>query len=79
MILKNIKKVFFDESLTANQDLDFGINMVENGFKVFRLKDTGILINNGKSAMFDNPMQRLVRKTETLQKIIIKWGIKEYR
>lgn len=69
------KKIFFDESLDANQDVDFGCNCVNEGIKTYRLKDTGIKINRGKSAMFTNPMNRLVRKHETLKIITKKWNL----
>lgn len=76
MILKNIRNMYFDETLDANQDVDFGLNLVHNGFKCFRLKDTNVIINRGKSVMFDNPMQRLYKKSLSLDKIKIKWKIK---
>jgi len=76
-ILKNLdNKLYFDEMLDANQDLDFGINLVNNGYECFRLKDENIVINRGKSVMFDNPMQKIHRKSVALDKIKIKWNLK---
>ncbi len=84
LIVKNLnkkygKKVYFDESLDSNQDLDFGINLKLNKFKVFILNTTNITINKGKSVMFENQMQRLCEKNKTLQIILKKWGLKEYK
>jgi hypothetical protein len=83
LIIKNLnklynKKIFFDETLDANQDYDFGINLVKNGCKVITLNTEQIIINKNKSVMFDNQMQRLYKKNETLQKIIKKWGLDKY-
>lgn len=69
------KQLFFDESLTANQDVDFGCNCMNEGLKIYRLKDTGIKINRGKSVMFNNPMNRLVLKNETFKIITKKWDL----
>lgn len=77
LIIKKLsKRIYFDESLNANQDLDFGINLTRNGFKTYRLKDTSVMLNRGKSVMFDNPMQKIRMKNESFEKIKIKWQIK---
>ena len=67
------KKLYFDETLNANQDMDFGLNLVKNGFLVFRIKDNKIKLNRGKSVMFENQMNRLYLKDEALKKIKLKW------
>lgn len=78
LILKKLtEKLYFDESLNANQDLDFGINLTRNGFKTYRLKDTSVILNRGKSVMFTNPMQKLYLKKVALEKIKLKWQIKQ--
>ena len=56
-----------------NQDMDFGLNLVKNGFLVFRIKDNKIKLNRGKSVMFENQMNRLYLKDEALKKIKLKW------
>jgi hypothetical protein len=77
LIIKKLsERLYFDESLNANQDLDFGINLTRNGFKTYRLKDTSVVLNRGKSVMFNNPMHKLYLKKATLEKIKIKWQIK---
>lgn len=77
LIIKKLsERIYFDESLNANQDLDFGINLTRNGFKTYRLKDTSVLLNRGKSVMFNNPMHKLYLKRVSLEKIKIKWQIK---
>lgn len=77
MIIKRInKRFYFDETLYANQDLDYGLNMVNNGYKSYRLKDDNIVINRGKSVMFNNPMQKICKKRDSLEKIKIKWKLK---
>lgn len=70
------KKIYFDEALSSNQDLDFGINLERNGIKVITLNTTGIILNKEKSVMFDNVMQKIKRKEDTLNKIIKKWNYK---
>jgi len=82
MIVKNLKKkydkeLYFDESLESNQDYDFGLNLVSNGLKVGTLNTQQVEINKGKSVMFDNQMQRLYRKNQTLHTIIKKWKLND--
>lgn len=84
ILLKNInkkygKKYFFDESLTSNQDLDFGINLVTNDLKVYRLKEKKVIINRGKSSMFKNDMEKIKMKSKSLNEIINKWGLNNYK
>lgn len=83
LLIKNInkkygKKYFFDESLTSNQDLDFGINLITNGLQVYRLKEIKIIINRGKSSMFKNDMEKIKMKSKSLKEIINKWGVNKY-
>lgn len=74
LIIKKLsKRIYFDESLNANQDLDFGINLTKNGFKTYRLKDISVVLNRGKSVMFKTPMQKVYLKKLSLEKIKIKW------
>lgn len=82
MVVKNLKKkydkeLYFDESLESNQDYDFGLNLVSNGLKVGTLNTQQVVINKGKSVMFDNQMQRLYRKNQTLHTIIKKWKLND--
>lgn len=84
LLIKNInkkygKKCYFDESLTSNQDLDFGVNLVSNGLLVYRLKESKIKINRGKSSMFKNDNEKAKMKAKTLNTIINKWGINKYK
>ncbi len=74
LILKNFKKYynlepFFDESLEANQDLDFGIILNKLGIKTYRKSTDEVVIYRGKSSMFKNGMNKLYKKQKALQYI----------
>ena len=80
MIIKNFNKFynikpFFDENLEANQDLDFGINLNSLNIKTYRKSDNRVIIYKGKSSMFNNNMNKLNKKQESLNYINKKWQI----
>lgn len=74
LVLKNIRpKVYFDEDLDANQDLDFGINLKLNGFKSYRTSCEKVEIFRGASSMFDNGADKIYKKQKALTQITKKY------
>jgi hypothetical protein len=75
LVLKNIKpRLYFDESLYANQDLDFGINLKLNGFKSYRTSTKKVEIFRGASSMFENGADKIYKKQKTLIQIKNKYS-----
>ena len=75
LVLKNIKE-YFDETLDANQDLDFGLMLVNKGYSVYRYSSDIVNINRGQSSMFKNKMYALHKKKEALKIINKKYDNK---
>lgn len=75
LVLKNIKE-YFDETLDANQDLDFGIMLKIKGYNTYRYSSEIVNINKGQSSMFKNKMNALRKKSDALKIINNKYGIK---
>lgn len=78
LVLKNIKE-YFDETLDANQDLDFGLMLVNKGYSVYRYSSDIVNINRGQSSMFKNKMYALHKKQEALKIINKKYDNKNIR
>lgn len=79
ILLSNLKKkydieVYFDESLEANQDLDFGIILNKVGIKTYRNSSKEVTIYRGSSSMFKSNMNKLNKKQKSLNYIINKHG-----
>ena len=74
LVLKNIRpKVFFDETLEANQDLDFGTTLNKAGFKIIRNSTKQVEIFRGQSSMFENGADKIYKKQKSLMQIKIKY------
>ena len=70
LVLKNIRpKLFFDETLEANQDLDFGIILNKAGFKTIRNSTEQVEIFRGNSSMFENGSDKIYKKQKSLIQI----------
>lgn len=70
LVLKNIRpKLFFDETLEANQDLDFGIILNKAGFKTIRNSTEQVEIFRGNSSMFENGVDKIYKKEKSLIQI----------
>lgn len=70
LVLKNLRpKVFFDETLEANQDLDFGIVLNNAGFKTIRNSTEQVEIFRGNSSMFENGSDKIYKKQKSLIQI----------
>lgn len=70
LVLKNIRpKLFFDETLEANQDLDFGIILNKAGFKTIRNSTEQVEIFRGQSSMFENGVDKIYKKEKSLIQI----------
>ena len=68
--MKNIRpKLFFDETLEANQDLDFGIILNKAGFKTIRNSTEQVEIFRGNSSMFENGNDKIYKKQKSLIQI----------
>lgn len=74
-IKKNNTKVFFDEELLANQDLDFGYNCFFNKLKIKEVYTKKIYNNKENSVMFTNEDDRKKKKKDTFNLINKKYGI----
>lgn len=79
ILLSNIKKkynikVYFDENLEANQDLDFGISLNKAGIKTYRNSTNDVTIYKGVSSIFKSNMNKLNKKQTSLNYIINKYG-----
>lgn len=74
-IKKSNTKVFFDEELLANQDLDFGYNCFFNKLKIKEVYTKKLYNNKENSVMFLNEDDRKKKKKETLNLINKKYGI----
>ena len=80
MIIKNFNKFYnlkpyFDESLEANQDLDFGLTLNNLSLSTYRKSDNRVIIYQGKSSMFTSNMNKLNKKQKALNYINEKWQI----
>lgn len=78
LLLKNFKKFYnkkpyFDETLDANQDLDFGLNLNSLNIKTYRKSSNEVTIYKGKSSMFKNNMNKIIRKQKSLEVILKKY------
>ena len=70
LVLKNLRpKAFFDETLEANQDLDFGIVLNNAGFKTIRNSTEQVEIFRGNSSMFENGSDKIYKKQNSLIQI----------
>lgn len=74
-IKKNNIKVFFDEKLLANQDLDFGYNCFFNKLKIKEVYTKKLNNNKENSVMFLNEDDRKKKKKDTFNLINKKYGI----
>jgi len=75
LVLKNIRpKIYFDESLCANQDLDFGIRLKKEGFKIYRTSTKKVEIFRGTSSMFENGADKIYKKQKALNQIKNKYN-----
>ncbi|QLC65777.1 hypothetical protein LPB248_05560 [Flavobacterium sp. LPB0248] len=74
-IKKSKTKVFFDEKLQANQDLDFGYNCFFNKLKIKEVYTQKLYNNKENSVMFLDEEDRKKKKKETFNLINKKYGI----
>lgn len=68
-------KIYFDNSLDANQDLDFGYNCYMNKIKIKEVYTQKLHNNKNNSVMFLDDEDRRKKKNETLNLINKKYGI----
>ena len=70
LVLKNIRpEIFFDETLEANQDLDFGTTLNKLRFKTIRNSTEQVEIFRGQSSMFENGADKIYKKQKSLTQI----------
>ncbi|KAF2082133.1 hypothetical protein [Flavobacterium sharifuzzamanii] len=74
-VKKNSTRVFFDENLQANQDLDFGYNCFFNKLKIKEVYTAKLYNNKENSVMFLDEDDRKKKKKETFNLINKKYGI----
>lgn len=74
-IKKGITKIYFDETLLANQDLDFGYNCFFNNIKIKEVYTKKLYNDKKKSVMFLDKSDRNKKKKETFNLINKKYGI----
>ncbi len=79
LLISNFKKKYnlkpyFDETLEANQDLDFGLTLNRLGIKTYRKSTDNIIVYKGPSSMFKNKMDNLYKKQTSLTYILNKHG-----
>ncbi|WP_163398147.1 hypothetical protein [Flavobacterium fluviatile] len=68
------KEIYFDESLEANQDLDFGYNCFFNGVKIKEVYTKDVYNDKENSVMFKDENDRKKKKKEAFHKINQKYG-----
>jgi hypothetical protein len=69
-------KLYFDEALDSNQDIEFGLNLLKNNINSYRLFSSDIVINKGISSMFKDMGDRIYKKQQSLKYINDKYNIK---
>ncbi|UWY30301.1 hypothetical protein N4T20_10275 [Flavobacterium sp. TR2] len=74
-IKKNNSRIYFDENLQANQDLDFGYNCFFNKLKIKEVYTQKLYNNKENSVMFLDEDDRKKKKKETFNLINKKYGI----
>lgn len=74
-IKKGDSRIYFDETLLANQDLDFGYNCFFNKIKIKEVYTKKLHNNKENSVMFLNEDDRNKKKKETFNLINKKYGI----